>query len=115
MSMKLEVFPESGFLRVHAVGEFSLEEARRTFLEMLEAVAEHKAGKVLFDGRAVAGSPETMERFYYGEFAARSVAEFVHANFANRHSHGDIHAAADIHTLCAALAHAAQPGLPARG
>ena len=40
--MKLEVCPDSGFLRVGAVGEFSLGEARRTFLEMLEAVALHK-------------------------------------------------------------------------
>ena len=77
MSMKLEVCPESGFLRVGAAGKFSLGEARRTFLEMLEAVARHKVSKVLFDGRGLAGKPETMERFYYGEFAARAVAEFA--------------------------------------
>ena len=75
MSMKLEICPESGFLRVAATGEFSLEEARRTFLEMLEAVALHKVGKVLFDGRGLAGEPEMMERFYYGSFAAREIAE----------------------------------------
>jgi len=75
MSMKLEICPEPGFLRVGATGEFSSEEARRTFLEMLEAVALHKVRKVLFDGRALAGEPMTMERFYYGEFAARAVAE----------------------------------------
>jgi hypothetical protein len=77
MSMELEICPEPGFLRVGARGEFSLEEARRTFLEMLEAVALHKVRKVLFDGRALAGEPMTMERFYYGEFAARSVANFA--------------------------------------
>ena len=75
MSIKLEICPESGFLRVGAVGEFSLAEAKRTFLEMLEAVARHKVGKVLFDGRGLVGAPETMERFYYGDFAARAVAE----------------------------------------
>lgn len=74
MSMKLEICPDAAFLRVRAVGEFSLEEARRTFLEMLEAVARHPVRKVLFDGRGLVGEPETMERFYYGQFAARAVA-----------------------------------------
>ena len=76
MSMKLELFPEPDLLRVVATGEFSLGEAGRTFLEMLEAVAEHEVKKVLFDGRGLAGEPGIMERFYYGEFAAQSVANF---------------------------------------
>jgi hypothetical protein len=50
MSMLLEIHPESGFLKVDATGKFSLQEAKRTFVEMLEAVALHKAEKVLFDG-----------------------------------------------------------------
>jgi hypothetical protein len=75
MSMKLEICPESGFLRVRAAGVFSLGEAKRTFLEMLEAVARHNARKVLFDGRGLVGAPETMERFYYGEFAASAFNE----------------------------------------
>jgi len=82
--MKLEVCRESGFLRVAAVGEFSLEEAKRTFLEMLEAVAGHKVSKVLFDGRGLTGEPETMERFYYGEFAAEAVAEFADRGMLSR-------------------------------
>jgi hypothetical protein len=77
MSMKLKVCPESGFLRVDAVGKFSLGEAKRTFLEMLEAVAQHKVRKVLFDGRGLAGEPKTIERFFYGEFVARAIAEFA--------------------------------------
>jgi hypothetical protein len=77
MSMRLETRVETGFLCVVAVGEFSLEEAMRTFLEMLEAVAQHEVKKVLFDGRALTGEPETMERFYYGEFAARTVVKFA--------------------------------------
>ena len=59
MSMKLDICPESGFLRVRAAGVFSLGEAKRTFLEMLEAVARHKVRKVLFDGRGLAGEPKT--------------------------------------------------------
>jgi hypothetical protein len=84
MSMKLEVCPESGFLKVDAVGEFSLAEAKRTFLEMLEAIARHKVRKVLFDGRGLAGEPKTIERFYYGEFVARAVAEFADRGMLSR-------------------------------
>jgi len=75
-SMELEIYPEESLLRVVAKGEFSLEEAKRTFLEMLEAVALHKSKKVLLDGRTVLGDPKTMERFYYGEFAAQSVSQY---------------------------------------
>jgi hypothetical protein len=82
--MKLKVSAESGFLRVDAVGEFSLAEAERTFLEMLEAVARHKVRKVLFDGRGLAGEPETMERFLYGEFVARAFAEFADRGMLSR-------------------------------
>lgn len=74
MSMTLEMRAESGVLRVVAMGEFSLDEAQRTFVEILVAVARHKVKQVLFDGRGLAGEPQTIERFYYGEFAANAVA-----------------------------------------
>jgi hypothetical protein len=77
MSMKLEICPESGFLRVVTMGEFSLEEAKRTFLEILEAVVRCKVEKVLFDGRRIVGEPKTIERFYYGEFVAQAVWRFA--------------------------------------
>ena len=70
MSVLQEMHFESGLLTVVARGEFSLEEAQRAFLEMLGAVAQYKAKKVLFDGRKLKGKPEIWQRFYYGEFAA---------------------------------------------
>ena len=77
MSMSINTRLEAGFLRVEVSGEFSLEEAKRTFLEMMEAAAKCDARKLLVDGCQVVGEPKTMERFYYGEFAARSVANFA--------------------------------------
>jgi hypothetical protein len=77
MGMILKISAESVFLRVGATGDFSLVEAKRTFIETLEAVARNKVEKVLFDGRGLAGDPKIMERFFYGEFAARSVAQFT--------------------------------------
>lgn len=44
---------------------------------MLEAVARHKADKVLFDGRRLTGKPGDMDRFLYGKFAAQSVKSFA--------------------------------------
>ena len=67
---------DSDLLRVQATGEFSLEEAKRTFLETMEGVALHGTKRVLIDGRTITGNPETIERFYYGEFAAQTVARY---------------------------------------
>jgi hypothetical protein len=80
MSILQEMHFESGLLNVVARGEFSLEEAKRAFLEMLGAVAQYRAEKVLFDGRNLKGKPERIERFYYSYFAAtetnRLIAEY---------------------------------------
>jgi hypothetical protein len=77
MSMTLELRIEGDILKVGAMGKFSLAEARRTFLEMLEALARHEVRKVLFDGRQITGEPQTMERFYFATFAADSVINFA--------------------------------------
>ena len=77
MCMTLKTCAESGFLHVDAMGTFSLEEAKRTFLEVLEAVARYDERKVLFDGRKLVGEPTAMERFYYAEFVAQAVKGFA--------------------------------------
>ena len=77
MGMTIETRAESGLLHVVATGEFSLEEAKRTFLEMLEAARKHQVEKIFFDGRKIVGEPEIMERFFYGKFAAQSVKKFA--------------------------------------
>lgn len=58
-------------------GDFTLAEAERTFLEAIDAVALHKTDKVLFDGREVIGEPTIIQRFYYSDFAARTVAKYA--------------------------------------
>lgn len=77
MSIRQEMHFESGVLKVDAWGEFSLEEAKRAFLEMLEAVAQHQAEKVLFDGRNLKGEPARIERFFYGYFAATEIISLI--------------------------------------
>ena len=77
MSIRQELHFESGLLKVEASGEFSLEEAKRAFLEMLEAVARYRADKILFDGRNLKGEPAHIERFFYGYFAATETLNLV--------------------------------------
>ena len=50
---------ESGLLSVDASGEFSLDDAKQAFLEMLRAVVQHKAEKV--------GKAEDSRRSYAGD------------------------------------------------
>ena len=78
MSIRHHMRFESGLLKVEANGEFSLEEAKRVFLEMLGAVAQYQAEKVLLDGRNVKGNPREFERFLYGEFAAQETVRLAH-------------------------------------
>jgi hypothetical protein len=77
MSMIVRICAGSGLLSVMALGEFSLEEAEGSFREILDAVARHKTEKILLDGRKLKGEPSTIERFLYGEFAARMVAKYM--------------------------------------
>jgi hypothetical protein len=77
MGLQQEIHFESGLLTVDARGEFSLEEAKQAFLEMLAAVAQYHAEKVLFDGRNLKGTPEHIERFYYGYFAAIETMKLI--------------------------------------
>ena len=69
---------ESGLLSIDATGEYtSLDEVKQLFLETLEAVAQHQAENVLFDGRTLKGKPQEFERFLYGEFAAKETMRLV--------------------------------------
>jgi hypothetical protein len=68
---------ESGLLSAIGSGEFSLEGSKQVFLEMLAAVAQYKAEKVIFDGRKLRGKPNELERFLYAEFAARETHKLI--------------------------------------
>ncbi len=79
--MVLRIIPEAGFLRVVATGEFSLEEAESAFLNVIDAAAEHMCERILFDGRELTGEPNSIERFFYGEFAAEMCVDFLYVLF----------------------------------
>src|SRR5262245_11889911 len=77
MGMILRISAESGLLRVTVTGGFSLEESQRTFLEILDDVAEHKTDKFILVARTLKGHPSVFQRFLYGEFAAHAVVRYV--------------------------------------
>ncbi len=76
-SMIVRTAPRGRVLNVVATGEVSLDDALKTFLEVVSAVAENKSEKILFDGRTIKGDPSIIERFYYGEFAADAVISYI--------------------------------------
>ncbi len=77
MSMTVNISTRPENLHVVAAGDFSLDEAKRTFLEILDSIQKSGLGKVLFDGRDINGEPLLIERFYYGQFAAEHVKNLV--------------------------------------
>jgi len=77
MGMVFDINIAPGYLDVSATGEFSLEEAKRTFLELVDAIVRHKYDRVVVDGRKIKGEPRFIERFYYGEFVAQTVKKVL--------------------------------------
>lgn len=77
MGMNLRISAESNLIRATVKGEFSLEEAERKFLELMDSVARYKAEKVLLDVRELRGNPGAVHRFYLGKLAAREVVRYL--------------------------------------
>ena len=77
MGMLLEIDPKSECLYATITGHFALEDAMRTFLELLHAVAQHRSEKVVFDGREIWGDVASFERFCYGDYVANEVVALV--------------------------------------
>jgi len=70
MSLTVKITVNPNVVYAYTEGEFDLEDGKRTFLEIVDAVIACQCEKLLFDGRGITGNPETVERFYYGEFVA---------------------------------------------
>jgi hypothetical protein len=77
MSIQQNMHFQSGLLKVDASGEFSLEDAKQAFREMLGAVVQYKTEKILYDARNVKGFPTDLERSIYGEFVASETQRII--------------------------------------
>jgi hypothetical protein len=65
LSILLQITAESDLLTVVATEVF------------IRSGEKHNCKKVLLDGRSLTGTPERMERFYYGEFVAEAVMNSI--------------------------------------
>src|SRR5688572_3392548 len=76
MPMTITIESRKDAADLHAVvqREFRVDEAQRTFLTLLEVVVRDRICRVLVDGLEVTGEPTTIERFFYGKFAAAAVS-----------------------------------------
>ena len=77
MSMTFKIYARHENIDVTATGEFSLEEAKLHFLDIVRSIQHHKIGKVLVDGREITGAPRLLERFFYGHFVADTVRGLI--------------------------------------
>ncbi len=77
MGMTLKTQSETDLLRVTLGGEFTMPEAKQTFLQILDAAAQANARRILVDGREVRGTLSTVERYELGEFVALATLDRV--------------------------------------
>ena len=75
MEVAFNIRADEGLLYATLSGAFSLEEAQRTFLQILATLEQHEVSKVVVDGRPVTGEPSPVERYFYGEFVANEASK----------------------------------------
>lgn len=74
MSMNIVSKLENGFLLVRVSGDFTLDGARSSFLDVLTTLKSCRARKVIFDCLQLKGAPSMMEYFKYSEFVASELS-----------------------------------------
>lgn len=81
MSIRTRITTRPENIHVHCEGKFSLENAKRDFVEVVNVMQRTGLAKVLVDGRDVTGQPEVLERFFYGDFVAGAVVKMLEQGF----------------------------------
>lgn len=85
MAMTVQLNNEPEYLRATLAGEFSLDEAKRTFFDIVEAARRLGIDRIVIDGLAVTGVPQFLERFDYAQFTAElSVLLSIREGFTGR-------------------------------
>jgi len=68
---------KNNFLSVTVSGHFSLSEAKIMYTAALEYLLENNLSKLFFDVVKVKGEITTMDRYYFGEFAAFESLKYI--------------------------------------
>jgi hypothetical protein len=68
---------KNNFLSVTVSGHFSLSEAKIMYADALECLLKKNVSKLFFDAFRVKGVVTTMDRYYFGEFAAFESLKYI--------------------------------------
>ena len=68
---------KNNFLSVTVSGHFSLSEAKIMYADALECLLKKNVSKLFFDVFRVKGVVTTMDRYYFGEFAAFESLKYI--------------------------------------
>ena len=68
---------KNNFLSVTVSGHFSLSEAKIMYADALEYLLKNNISKLFFDAFRVKGVVTTMDRYYFGEFAAFESLKYI--------------------------------------
>jgi len=68
---------KNSYLSVMVSGHFSLSEAKIMYTAALEYLLENNLSKLFFDAFRVKGVVTTMDRYYFGEFAAFESLKYI--------------------------------------
>ncbi|CAG4883703.1 protein of unknown function [Georgfuchsia toluolica] len=77
MSLSLRLEVRKTYLYAMVDGVFTLPEADRLFVRILDSCLEQGQSKVLVDYRSIRGSPPTTDVFLYGKFIALAYSSFA--------------------------------------
>ena len=68
---------KDGYLSVTISGNFSLPEAKTIYIEALESLLKNDLSKLFIDAFKIKGIVKTIDRYYFGEFAALESMKYM--------------------------------------
>jgi len=75
--LKYSFVIKNSYLSVTVSGHFSLSEAKIMYADALEYLLKNNISKLFFDAFRVKGVVTTMDRYYFGEFAAFESLKYI--------------------------------------
>jgi len=75
--LKYSSVVKDNYLSVTVSGNFSLDEAKKMYVEILEILLDKKLLKLFFNVYKVKGKVTTMDRYHFGEFAALESIKYM--------------------------------------
>ena len=75
--LKYSLVVKDSYLSVTLSGHFSLSDVKIMYTDALESLLDNKFSKLFFNAYKVKGKVTTIDRYYFGEFAAFESLEYM--------------------------------------